>query len=294
MTRAFAGEISFPCEAGAAFAAMDELLIETILEPPATARPLIVGLGGPQGSGKSSTLARLSGRMAAQGIRIAALSLDDFYLPRRDRAVLAANIHPLLATRGVPGTHDIALLNRTIDGLIDADRAARIACPQFDKLADERMAREHWLLQPGSPHAIIIEGWCVGARPQPGARLAHAVNELEAREDPDGRWRSFVNDHLATGYADLFARLDYNMLLKYPDFDCVLGWRREQELGLARLNEDGHKPMSDDELHRFIAHYERLTRWMMEDEPADLVIEIGKDRVPIVARPPAPSPQEAP
>ena len=43
------------------------------------------------------------------GLRAAILSLDDIYLSGADRLQRANTIHPLLATRGVPGTHDVGL-----------------------------------------------------------------------------------------------------------------------------------------------------------------------------------------
>jgi D-glycerate 3-kinase len=68
-----------------------------------------LGLCGAQGSGKTTLVAALADELAAQGLRVATLSLDDLYLPRTVRQELAVKAHPLFATRGVPGTHDVAL-----------------------------------------------------------------------------------------------------------------------------------------------------------------------------------------
>jgi D-glycerate 3-kinase len=133
----------------------------------------------------------------------------------------------------------------------------------------------------GRADAIILEGWCVGARPQPPQDLATPINALEATEDPHGLWRTFVNNQLDGSYAALFARLDFDVMLKAPSFACVFDWRREQETKLERPTNGSRPPMSDDELRRFIAHYERVTRWLMADQPADLVIDIGQDRTPL-------------
>ncbi|MYJ73656.1 MAG: hypothetical protein F4089_00575, partial [Gammaproteobacteria bacterium] len=66
------------------------------------------GLGGGQGAGKS-TLGRLIAQAGSMlGIRIEVLSIDDFYLTKEQRLQLAEDVHPLLATRGPPGTHDVA------------------------------------------------------------------------------------------------------------------------------------------------------------------------------------------
>src|SRR5690606_26489272 len=69
---------------------------------------LLVGVSGCQGSGKT-TLASLLVLLLREmlGLRCINLSIDDFYLTRAERQQLAATVHPLLATRGVPGTHDV-------------------------------------------------------------------------------------------------------------------------------------------------------------------------------------------
>ena len=72
-----------------------------------THRPYVLGLSGLQGSGKS-TLARVIKTQAEQrGWPTEVLSLDDFYYSRSEREALAHQVHPLLRTRGVPGTHEI-------------------------------------------------------------------------------------------------------------------------------------------------------------------------------------------
>ncbi|MDP3316635.1 MAG: hypothetical protein Q8M47_11300, partial [Devosia sp.] len=75
--------------------------------------PLLM-LSGPQGAGKSTALAEA---LAAMDRPVAGLSLDDVYLTRAERAALAAQVSPLLQTRGPPGTHDLALLAQTIAAL---------------------------------------------------------------------------------------------------------------------------------------------------------------------------------
>ncbi len=38
------------------------------------------------------------------------LSIDDYYLSKIERLRISQKVHPLLITRGVPGTHDIKKL----------------------------------------------------------------------------------------------------------------------------------------------------------------------------------------
>jgi D-glycerate 3-kinase len=74
----------------------------------------VLGLCGAQGSGKSTLAAALARMLARDGTRTAILSLDDIYLTRAERLQLAREVHPLFATRGAPGTHDVALGLATI------------------------------------------------------------------------------------------------------------------------------------------------------------------------------------
>ena len=104
-------------------------------------RPLVLGLCGAQGSGKSTLSLALCERLRAKGLANASLSLDDLYLAPESRAILARTIHPLLAIRGVPGTHDVALGEQILDDLI-AGRPTLL--PRFDKADDRPLRREHW------------------------------------------------------------------------------------------------------------------------------------------------------
>src|SRR4029077_10879364 len=87
----------------------------------ALGRPILVGLCGSQASGKSTTAGRLAERLGRLGARTLVFSIDDFYLTLPERRELARTIHPLLATRGVPGTHDVALMANTILALLQAE-----------------------------------------------------------------------------------------------------------------------------------------------------------------------------
>jgi len=69
----------------------------------------VLGISGTQGSGKSTLAALLQFLLQQNGLRVVCLSLDDFYLTRKERRQLADTVHPLLMTRGVPVTHDISL-----------------------------------------------------------------------------------------------------------------------------------------------------------------------------------------
>lgn len=244
-----------------------------------SAGPRVLGINGAQGTGKSTAARVLEWLLAERGYRVCRLSIDDFYLPRDERRTLARDVHPLLATRGVPGTHDWRLGRRLLDRLLEADETTRLELPRFDKARDDRAGPEPWR---GRADLIVLEGWCVGARPQPVDALAEPVNGLERSEDPDGRWRAFVNRSLSD-YQALFARLDALVMLRAPSFEQVLQWRGEQEATLARrLRADGRSPaglMDGAALRRFIQLYERLTHWMLKEMPAraDLLLSLNPE-----------------
>ncbi len=236
--------------------------------------PLIVGLCGPPGAGKSTIAAAI----AAGGARVATLSLDDLYLAHDARARLAAAVHPLLATRGVPGTHDMVLGTEVLARLTARTPAA---LPRFDKIADEPEPVARWPVVERAD-VVVFEGWCVGAVPQAPAALAAPVNALEAERDADGTWRRFVNAALAGPYAGLFAGLDRLVLLRPPDFATVIAWRQDAE----RHRPVGRATMTDAQVVGFLAHYERLSRWIDAEMPgrADLVLSLAGDRTVAEAR----------
>lgn len=232
-------------------------------------RPLIVGINGAQGSGKS-TLSHLLTVFLNKSTKLhcISMSLDDFYLTKAERESLARDIHPLLLTRGVPGTHDLTLLRNLIQTL-QTEHTAII--PRFDKAIDDRAPTAQWQDITKPVDIIILEGWCVGTPPQAIDALSQAVNGLERDEDPDGKWRNFVNEQLAGPYAKVFESIDYLIMLRAPSFAAIYRWRCEQEhkmrerlLQTLQVNVSDKKNtssigMSDEQILRFIQHYQRIT-----------------------------------
>ncbi|KQW70604.1 kinase [Phenylobacterium sp. Root77] len=242
---------------------------------------IVVGICGAQASGKSTLTAVLARLVEDRGLKTALFSLDDLYLTRAERQALAEGVHPLLAVRGVPGTHDVALGVRL---LADLRRPGAHELPVFEKARDDR--RAEGAVFDGPADVVLFEGWCVGARPQPPGELAAPINALEAQDDPDGIWRTYVNTALAGPYQAMFGALNMLVLLQAPSFEVVLAWRIEQERKLrerlAREGADTSRTMSDAQVGAFIAHYERLTRWILEEMPgrADVVVGLDAERRP--------------
>lgn len=252
-----------------------ELIVAHIAKWHKKPEPLVIGLCGPQGSGKSTIAERVTIILMDAGLKVTTLSLDDLYLDRAARALLAAEIHPLFATRGPPGTHDVALGIAVLDAL----RSGEPTClPRFDKGSDNPHPKSEWPTMADPCDIILFEGWCVGAAPQQDAAQKEPANALERYDDPEGLWRRAVNAHLLDAYQQLWARIDRLILLTAPNFEVVLRWRREQERSLHARGAPA--AMDDDAIARFIQHYERLTRHIAIEMPgrADLVIALDANR----------------
>jgi D-glycerate 3-kinase len=246
-------------------------------------QPLVLGICGSQGSGKSTMALALRDILReVHGLAVSTFSIDDLYVSGQDRAHLAENVHPLLRTRGVPGTHDVARGIALIDRLTSAGSDQTTLIPAFDKATDEPVLEQSWKAFHGRADIVIFEGWCVGAKPQVEADLVDPINTLEREADPRGVWRRYVNAQLAGPYQVLFGRIDTLLMIKAPGFEQVFAWRRLQERKLADKARSVPGPdapsriMDDGELARFIMHYERLTRHILAEMPsrADIVLDI--------------------
>ena len=241
----------------------------------------IIGVNGAQGSGKS-TLCKLLQIVLEEGFakRVTTFSIDDIYLTHAERETLAEKSHPLLKTRGVPGTHDVELGLQLLTDLRGIEAGQSINIPVFDKSIDDRCPEKDFRQVTGPIDLVLFEGWCVGAKPQRDPALALPVNSLERLEDPDQVWRRYVNEQLENDYKWLFEEIDFLIMLKIPGISSVMEWRSKQERKLAKASPGGHKIMDTAALQRFIMHYERLTKAMLTEMPdrADLVLKLNRNQ----------------
>ena len=227
-------------------------------------RPYFLAIQGTQGSGKSTFASFIKLILETQfQLKCTVLSIDDFYLTKQERLELSDKIHPLLATRGVPGTHDIQLLNDTLNKLAEYDGKEALEIVTFDKAKDDRADTAEWQKITESQDVVILEGWCVGVSAQPEDQLNLPINELEKIEDIDSTWRRYVNQQIKQLYQPIYDRFDGLAVLLAPSFECVFEWRLKQEqklidkLGTAVNDSDGI--MSPEQIKRFISHYQRIT-----------------------------------
>ena len=256
-------------------------LVEQVLEDAlGTRQPVpILAISGLQGSGKSTLAAQVVELAGSRGLQAAALSIDDVYLTRAQRQQLARQVHPLLATRGPPGTHDLPLALSVLDA---ARNGQPLLLPRFDKLADERVAQARWQAI-AKPDLLVFEGWFLGTPAEPEAALQPPLNALEREADPDGRWRHWCNQALAEHYPSVWQRFDRLWFLQPPGFEVVPRWRWQQEQQLQQAA-PGRSGMSRTQVERFVQFYERVSRQALRTLPAiaDRTIALDAQRRPLL------------
>ena len=232
-------------------------------------KPLIIGLAGGQGTGKTTITSIISIILKKYfKLDIFKISIDDFYKTRKQRTLLSKNKHSLLMTRGVPGTHDIDIMLNFFKK-IKVKNFKILKLPKFNKGVDDRCKQSLWYKIQSKPDVVILEGWCVGARSQNSKELKKPVNSLEKIHDQNFKWRQYVNYQLKTKYKKLFNQLDYILFLKAKNFSLLRRWRLKQEkkLWLKSKNKKNLKIMNKSEVKNFMDTYQRITQQMFKDMP---------------------------
>jgi D-glycerate 3-kinase len=230
-------------------------------------KPLIIGLAGGQGSGKTTISSILTLILKKYfKLNVCKVSIDNFYKTRKDRRLLSRTTHNLLMTRGVPGTHDINLILKFFKK-IKSKNFKNLQIPIFNKAIDDRCSKALWQKIKTKPDVVIFEGWCVGARAQISSQLKKPINSLEKVYDQDAKWRSYVNNQLKKKYKTLFNQLDGLLYLKAKNFSLLREWRLKQErkLWVQTKNKKNLKIMSSGDVINFMQTYQRITQQMFKD-----------------------------
>ncbi len=232
-------------------------------------------ISGPQGSGKT-TISKLL-KVVIEKIykkKVMLLSIDDYYLSKKKRIELAKKVHPLLITRGVPGTHNIRKLKDHINQFIE--NRFPIRSLTFNKLTDDVLKKRRIIK---NADILLLEGWCCGSKAINNEYLYKNINNVERKLDNNYMWREYYNTFLKEEYSEIFLKFDKQIYIQTPSFKHVLNWRLNQEKQNARINRK-EKFMSKGELKYFIQHYEKITKWMMKSMPAEasMVIKINKNQ----------------
>jgi D-glycerate 3-kinase len=252
--------------------------VASVLDDALAHESRVYGIAGLQGSGKSTLAAQVSALARSHGLHAEVLSIDDVYLTRSARLQRARDVHPLLATRGPPGTHDVPMASGVIDAL---RRGGTCRLPRFDKIADDRMPAARWPTARDT-RLLILEGWFLKTPPQTDAELVEPINALERDEDIKGTWRRYCNTALGRDYPALWRRIDRLLYLHGPGFDLVPEWRWQQELTMQAAD-PGRTGMDRLQVERFVQHFERVSRqaWRTLPGIADWTVPLDAQRHPV-------------
>ncbi len=239
----------------------------------------IIGLAGGQGTGKTtiSSLIKLILSYYFK-LNVFKVSIDDFYKTRKERLKLSKTKHPLLLTRGVPGTHDIDMMNKLFSN-IKKTKFRTMLIPKFDKSIDDRYNKKFWFKIKKKPDILILEGWCVGAKPEKNNTLYTPINKLEKNLDSKKKWRLHVNNQLKNKYAKLFNQMHSLLYLKAKNFNVLKSWRIKQEkkLKFKNKNKKNNKIMNNLEVLNFMMTYQRITQNMFKIAPkhSSIIIDLN-------------------
>jgi D-glycerate 3-kinase len=239
-------------------------------------RPLIQGILGVQGTGKTTISRILSLILQQLGYCTLSLSLDDLYKTYADRLALMQE-DPRLIWRGPPGTHDIDLGLNVLDRVRQSK--SPVTVPRFDKSsyhgAGDRTTPEII----SHVDIVLFEGWFVGVRPISPTAFSTAPPPIVTPAD-----QTFARDmnHRLQDYLPLWERLDSLMVLYPTDYRCSLAWRKQAE---QRMIAAGKTGMSDSQIEEFVNYFWRalhpelfITPLTKSPELVDLVMEINPDR----------------
>ena len=244
-------------------------------------KPYFVGLAGGQGTGKTtvSSLVKIILEKYFK-LKVFKISIDDFYKTRKERNSLSKRIHPMLMTRGVPGTHDINMMLSFFKKTKNKN-FKKMILPSFNKAIDDRFSKKYWYKINQKPDVIIFEGWCVGAKAELNKTLKKPINSMEKINDKKLVWRKYVNLQLRNKYKELYSQLNCMVYLKAKNFNMLQKWRLKQErkLRLKTKKVSSHKIMSKKNVINFMQTYQRITENMFKNTPkyASIVINLNSN-----------------
>ena len=256
-------------------------LVNYLASLPKKGTPYFICLTGGQGSGKT-TMSEFIQLVLNEfcNKRTVGFSIDDLYKTQEERKKLADEIHPLCEVRGMPGTHDMSLGFDLLDSLSKANNSSKTAIPAFNKPLDKHYPKNEWKVFTGKPDFIFFDAWCGGVKPISEDNWDPPINKLEEEMDPKGVWSKWSNQELSGDYQKFFSLIDLLILIRVPSMEHVFQsrWLQEQTLEKNTSNPEMlDKIMTQEEVYRFVMHYERLTRHILKDMPNYCDILIDRD-----------------
>ncbi len=249
-------------------------------------RPLIQGILGGQGTGKTTLSEVLRLILGKLGYSTVSLSLDDLYLTYADRLQLQKQ-DPRLIWRGPPGTHDIALGIAVLDQLRFSRKeelvsGKNIKIPRFDKSAWGGAGDRILPDSVSDVDIVLFEGWFVGVEPVDELQLNQFLADAPFPICTDGD-RQFARDMNAKlwNYVPLWNRLDRLIVLYPQDYRVSQVWRNQAEREMMAAGKSG---MTELEINRFVEYFwkalhpELFIKSMIAGVSVDLAIELKCDR----------------
>jgi len=244
-------------------------------------KPYFVGLAGGQGTGKTTSSSLIEIILTKYfKLKVFRISIDDFYKTRKERISLSKRVHPMLLTRGVPGTHDINMMLKFFKK-VKSKKFKRLKLPTFNKAIDDRYNKKYWYDLKKKPDVIIFEGWCVGAKPEGNNTLNKTINLMEKNKDKKRIWRKYVNQQLKSKYKKLYSQLNCLIYLKAKNFSLLQKWRLKQERKLLVNSKKNSKLkiMNKEDVLNFMQTYQRITQNMFKNMPqyASIIINLNSN-----------------
>ncbi|MBW4432936.1 MAG: glycerate kinase [Pelatocladus maniniholoensis HA4357-MV3] len=238
-------------------------------------RPLIQGILGGQGTGKTTLCRVLTLIFQHLGYQTLSLSLDDLYKTYCDRQILKQH-DPRLIWRGPPGTHDVELGLTVLDKVRNCELP--VSVPRFDKSAHNGAGDRTTPEIVANADIVLFEGWFVGVQPIDPSAFDHPPPPIITPDD-----KAFARDmnRNLRDYLPLWERLDGLIVLYPQDYRLSLEWRKQAEREMIAVGKSG---MSNAEIEQFVnyfwcsLHPELFIKPLVESPTlVDLVIEINSD-----------------
>lgn len=246
-------------------------------------RPLIQGIVGAQGAGKTTLCRLLQHILTELGHPTLSLSIDDFYKTYAERQALQAQ-DPRLIWRGPPGTHDVDLAISVLQQLRESPHTI-LSIPRFDKTAHQGAGDRYGTPELTTGNEIILfEGWFIGARPIASDRFEQAPPPIISAAD-----RQFARDMNVNlrAYLPLWSQIDRLMVLDLVDYHSSYQWRTQAEQVALDRGDGG---MSAAQVSDFVTYFWQalhpqlfirpLTQPQSPQPTVDLVVEIQPDHQP--------------
>jgi D-glycerate 3-kinase len=279
--------------------ALDILLPKIKRQLEKSEKPIILGISGLQGSGKSTWASRVVDILSLQhGLHAIAISLDDLYKTHIDLVAqhnkdLENNLYK---TRGQPGTHEEQLAARFFRELEAFRGEGEMKIPSFDKSKfngeGDRAPESDWPIITRKPDVVVFEGWCMGFQPLPASEIEAkhklALDGLLPVNTPAQHQLKHlleVNKNLSQ-YCDAFMgpqHFDFFIHLDTDDLQNVYTWRLQQEHKMIEAKGSG---MSDEQVRAFIDGYmpsyeiylDKLREGLFDEKGRQVRIELDRLR----------------